>query len=1024
MEQNSFSTITETKTVKAMRVFILTALSIVIFYPPYLQGLFFEQHQLPTAIYVFTLFIIFWVYKWLKRDLTFLKTPIEYAAVGFIAVYLVSILTAVHTRSAIAEWLKYCMYFAVFYMVSEMAENLKVKIIFLWTIVFSAVGVSIIGLNSAMGGTLVSLLNKAFSKLGVQGDLFFGLFVDYRINSTLQYPNALASYVMAVFFIVIGLLLSESKFWLKALYGACAYVLFLTFMLTKSRGAQILFPVAVLLFMLVSPGKTRIKSAAHVLFMAVPAVGVSLLILPYLSADITERKALILFAAGMLITIILAVMVELIGNLLQKIHWLVYAGLSVILAILLPLGIIYIVNASVPLDLSHAIEEANGSKSIVRDVTLSPGDYVLRFNAEAKIEKEQPYVYYASISGKTGDDIIFGGSTQLANKTFQEGSEFRQETILFKVPEDTNLVTVSFINYYSGTGVTLNNAEIIDPISGNVIKKVILKNKYNLESLITRFENIGQEKSGVVRIIFYKDGLKIFKDRWLLGSGGGAWEQLYRQYQSYSYPSTQAHNYLLQLGIETGIPGILVLLILVFFLVIGYIKYVKRTQDKPYMLFINAAVITAIAALLMHALIDFDFSESAMLLLFWQLIAIFNRQAKDSSVFGKQEAKNKKLFSNKLGLTAGATVGIVTGAIVLGISISLYSAAVHAKKAYESIRANEIEKAINHIKLAIRLDKTNEKYIIGYNPLPAIPYIKTGLADIVFTKANLMQNQVENSVEPTESEYNLFKQQVNEMNLKIAELEKKATNNLALTTNLAGYHFQMGDPDKGIEYLNRAITLCPFESSFWHTKINVYYELVRTYFNNNEEEKAYQYLKDGLNIIREVTEINKRNMNPFVFSEDVVETLQNMQYLYDYWDTYELANINEVVHYTLPYLDVNLDQIPDQWRSGDSGLIGLTASEQGIQVQAKGSSYISTQNKVKFEKGKRYVVKVKLDRPVDKLAFDIVGLANQTVLKAEDGNRYAGEILIEKEPKVDGNQLRVYFESDCVIESLLLLKQE
>src|SRR5690606_38999790 len=105
------------------------------------------------------------------------KTPIDYIALAFVIVYFFSIFVAVHTRSAIIELLKYSMYFAVFYMITEIAENKKTKLIFLWTIIASAVGVSIIGLDSAIGGNFVSVLNKVFNKLGVQGDMFFGLFV-------------------------------------------------------------------------------------------------------------------------------------------------------------------------------------------------------------------------------------------------------------------------------------------------------------------------------------------------------------------------------------------------------------------------------------------------------------------------------------------------------------------------------------------------------------------------------------------------------------------------------------------------------------------------------------------------------------------------------------------------------------------------------------------------------------------------------------------------------------------------------
>ena len=47
-------------------------------------------------------------------------------------------------------------------MVSEMADSQKVKHLFLWTIVASSLGVSIIGLDSAMGWQICSLLNKFF----------------------------------------------------------------------------------------------------------------------------------------------------------------------------------------------------------------------------------------------------------------------------------------------------------------------------------------------------------------------------------------------------------------------------------------------------------------------------------------------------------------------------------------------------------------------------------------------------------------------------------------------------------------------------------------------------------------------------------------------------------------------------------------------------------------------------------------------------------------------------------------------
>ena len=64
-----------------------------------------------------------------------------------------------------------------------------------------------------------------------------------------------------------------------------------------------------------------------------------------------------------------------------------------------------------------------------------------------------------------------------------------------------------------------------------------------------------------------------FRGRWW------AWNYLYRQYQSYNYASSQAHNYPLQLGIETGILGIIILLGLVIVLIVAYYKYCKKINS-------------------------------------------------------------------------------------------------------------------------------------------------------------------------------------------------------------------------------------------------------------------------------------------------------------------------------------------------------------------------------------------------------------------------------------------------------------
>ena len=71
----NLNTIKHDQLLKRLRIFIISALNVIIFYPPYLQGLFFEKHVLPTQIIVFILFIIFYIYKWLRMR-TCLLSPL------------------------------------------------------------------------------------------------------------------------------------------------------------------------------------------------------------------------------------------------------------------------------------------------------------------------------------------------------------------------------------------------------------------------------------------------------------------------------------------------------------------------------------------------------------------------------------------------------------------------------------------------------------------------------------------------------------------------------------------------------------------------------------------------------------------------------------------------------------------------------------------------------------------------------------------------------------------------------------
>jgi len=724
--------------------------------------------------------------------------------------------------------------------------------------------------------------------------------------------------------------------------------------------------------------------------------------------------------------VLISLVVKFIGNLLQKIDWKIYIAIISVFIIVILIGLQFVINSSAPAELSLLNSEENKTVTISKDVKLKPNkSYILRFKAEAKMKDgEKPYAFSVRLFNKNINNILFSGSEQLVRQDFSATNGVDEFDLLFITKEDTKLVNVSFLIYYSGTSVIIDNASVIDAETGEVIKIIILKNKYNLDKMISRFQNIWLQQSLVSRAIFYKDGFNIFKDRWFLGAGGGAWNYLYRQYQSYNYASSQAHNYPLQLAIETGILGLITLINLVIILIITYIKYYKKVTSN----YISASVMVAIVALFMHSVIDFDFSESSMLLLFWQFIALFNRELIESPVINDVSLLKLKMNAKQYGASkerkSSMAIGIIMTIIAIYFSSTFTIASSYAKQAYENLKNNDLETAIIKMEKAIMVDRHNEKYVIGYNPIQNRPDIKAGLTDILFIKNVNLRNAQGKGEKISETELNLFHKQLSKANLYIRDIEKKAINNLSLTSDLASYYFKIGEIDKGIAYINLAISYFPFEPSLWHSKIDLYYQLMGNYLNNGEYKMAEEYLLNGLNVINEAKEINEKNMNPFVFNLGSVEILQKMKFLKDNWDTEKIYDVNNVIHYSIFDLDVNMDGTPEQWGIDNTELINGSIKGNEYSIQAYGRSYLYVRYPMKLIKGSAYKIEIKLKDAINYISFYIPGITPEAIPLVQEGNKYIAELIVESEPNENGNQFRIYVEDNCVIESVLVMEKQ
>ncbi|EPY07917.1 O-antigen polymerase [Paenibacillus alvei TS-15] len=127
------------------------------------------------------------------------------------------------------------------------------------------------------------------------------------------------------------------------------------------------------------------------------------------------------------------------------------------------------------------------------------------------------------------------------------------------------------------------------------------------ESIATRLETINfQQHSVLERITFYKDSMKLVADYPLFGAGGGAWAALYAKYENNPYDIQQAHSFYMQYLVETGIIGILILMALLIYIYISYIRsFIRATEEKRDSHFLYFILATSI---LVHSVMDFNMS--------------------------------------------------------------------------------------------------------------------------------------------------------------------------------------------------------------------------------------------------------------------------------------------------------------------------------------------------------------------------------------------------------------------------------
>ena len=256
---------------------MFVVIALLLFFGPFQRGLFFPNDLLRAKIVIFGLLILWGLFRLLKREGLRLNSPLNLCLLVLLIAYFISFFVAVHKRDALEQLLKIASYLVVYLAVYELSVS---KIWPFYREKTEPVGEDSNsippGLNLILHLALAAAVVVTIASIGAAAGHWFilGAYQDagLRIASPLGYSNTAAAYLMAAYFLNIGLATMAGSWWKRCIYLMPAALILTTTILTFSRGAWLLLPPLIILMILVSAPGMRLRSALLIAATLIPAI--------------------------------------------------------------------------------------------------------------------------------------------------------------------------------------------------------------------------------------------------------------------------------------------------------------------------------------------------------------------------------------------------------------------------------------------------------------------------------------------------------------------------------------------------------------------------------------------------------------------------------------------------------------------------------------------------------------------------------------------------------------------------------
>ncbi|KJS12081.1 MAG: hypothetical protein VR67_11445 [Peptococcaceae bacterium BRH_c8a] len=207
------------------------------------------------------------------------------------------------------------------------------------------------------------------------------------------------------------------------------------------------------------------------------------------------------------------------------------------------------------------------------------------------------------------------------------------------------------------------------------------------------------------RLYYMESSIDMIQERPLIGWGGGGWKEAYESYLSYRYTTREAHSYPFQVGVETGIVGMITVIGIWLSFLLLVIRQYRESKDNPLrrqLVWLFGVTFLMIGG---HALIDFDLSLSALALVLWSIFGIAAALAYPAGIVERKKQMNLNY--------APLGVSTIVMLLIMICSAFLAQAASFANQASTYFRTNKPVAGVEYLEKAKAYNPFNSNHRIS-----------------------------------------------------------------------------------------------------------------------------------------------------------------------------------------------------------------------------------------------------------------------------------------------------------------------